>query len=156
MAGSVHSAVWKWGEIMKRMTVYDEVWKCFKINPGIETGRSVIQELGIYEDIHAAEIEKAQNITDIRDKYFTNGAKLDPYWENLGKQKKESDGWIPVEEKMPVHSKYVLVWHKSKGMFFMYHNDYIGAWESSDGEGFSFNDNEIIAWIDSPQPYKSL
>lgn len=85
MAGSVHSAVWKWGEIMKRMTVYDEVRKCFKIDHGIEIGRSVIQELGIYEDIHAAEIEKAKNITDIRDKYFTKGAKLDPYWENFGK-----------------------------------------------------------------------
>lgn len=72
---------------MKRMTVYDEVRKCFKIRPDQEPGRSIVQELGIYEDIHQAEIEKARNITDIRDTYFSKGAKLDPYWENVGKVK---------------------------------------------------------------------
>lgn len=73
---------------MKRMTVYDSVRKCFKISPDQEPGRSVIQELGIYEEIHAKEIEQARNITDIRDKYFTDRAKLDPYWENFGKGEK--------------------------------------------------------------------
>ena len=72
---------------MKRMTVYDSVRQCFKIRPDQESGRSIVQELGIYEDIHAAEIEKARSITDIRDIYFTKGAKLDPYWENFGKVK---------------------------------------------------------------------
>ncbi len=81
---------------MNRMTVYDQTRLCFKVTPHQEPGRSVIQELGIYEDIHEEEIKKARNITDIRDLYFTKGAKLDPYWENLGKPKTERSGWIPV------------------------------------------------------------
>ena len=81
---------------MNRMTVYDQMRQCFKVTPHQEPGRSVIQELGIYEDIHEEEIKKARNITDIRDLYFTKGAKLDPYWENLGKPKTERSGWIPV------------------------------------------------------------
>ena len=75
----------KEGERMKRMTVFDEVRQCFKVSPDQEPGRSVIQELGIYEEIHAKEIEQARSITDIRDIYFTKGVKLDPYWENFGK-----------------------------------------------------------------------
>ena len=85
---------------MNRMTVYDQTRLCFKVIPHQEQGRSVIQELGIYEDIHEEEIKKARNITDIRDLYFTKGAKLDPYWENLGKPKTERSGWISVTKKL--------------------------------------------------------
>lgn len=70
---------------MKRMTKYDEIRKCYTIRTDLEERRLIIQELGVYEDIHEKDIEKAVNVTDIRDMYFTKGAKLDPYWENLGK-----------------------------------------------------------------------
>ena len=69
----------------------------------------MIQELGIYEDIHEEEIKKATNITDIRDLYFTKGAKLDPYWENLGKPKTERSGWIPVTKELPKLWDSVLI-----------------------------------------------
>ena len=94
---------------MNRMTVYDQTRLCFKVTTHQEPGRSVIQELGIYEDIHEEEIKKATNITDIRDLYFTKGAKLDPYWENLGKPKTERSGWIPVTERLPEDGEYVLM-----------------------------------------------
>ena len=94
---------------MKRLTKYDKVNMCFKSVPDSESGRSVIQELGIYEDIHQEEIEKARNITDIRDLYFTKGAKLDPYWENLGKPKTGCSDWIPVSEGLPQTDMTVLI-----------------------------------------------
>ena len=97
---------------MNRMTVYDQMRQCFKVTPHQEQCRSVIQELGIYEDIHEEEIKKARNITDIRDLYFTKGAKLDPYWENLGKPKTERSGcsdWIPVSEGLPQTDMTVLI-----------------------------------------------
>ena len=94
---------------MNRMTVYDQMRQCFKVTTHQEPGRSVIQELGIYEDIHEEEIKKARNITDIRDLYFTKGAKLDPYWENLGKPKTGCSDWIPVSEGLPQTDMTVLI-----------------------------------------------
>lgn len=72
---------------MERLTIWDPVNKVYKAKSNI-TGRSIIQELGIYETIHEKEIHNAANIGDIRDHYITNAAKLDPYWENIGKQEK--------------------------------------------------------------------
>ena len=77
---------------MERITKYDPVCKCYKVKPGVQEGRSVVQELGVYEDIHEEEIKKATNITDIRDTYFTKGAKLDPYWENFGRKEVQGNG----------------------------------------------------------------
>lgn len=70
---------------MERMTVYDAVNKCYKLKPDM-IGRSIIQELGIYEDIMAQDIEKAGNIQDIRNVYIKKGVKLNPYWEKIGKE----------------------------------------------------------------------
>ena len=81
---------------MNRMTRWDPVCHCYKVVIEQEQGRSVIQELGVYESIHEKEIEKAVNIGDIRDMYFTGASQLDPYWENFGKPKTERSGWIPV------------------------------------------------------------
>lgn len=72
---------------MNRLTRYDEVNKCYKIVRDPEPGRSIIQELGIYETIHEADIEAATNITDIRDKYNVE-TQLSSYWENHGKESK--------------------------------------------------------------------
>ena len=70
---------------MERLTRFDRLSGCYKVNGDI-SGRSVIQELGIYEDIHEKEVEKATNIGDIRDAYIKKGVKLDPYWENFGRK----------------------------------------------------------------------
>ena len=69
---------------MDRLTEWDGLNKCFKLKHDTQ-GRSIVQELGIYENIHEEEIKKATNIGEIRDHYFTNAAKLDPFWENFGK-----------------------------------------------------------------------
>ena len=137
---------------MNRMTVYDQTRLCFKVTPHQEPGRSVIQELGIYEDIHEEEIKKARNITDIRDLYFTKGAKLDPYWENLGKPKKERSGWIPVSERLPEEGQKVLcqcqagiidvfTWSKSVGWIENDTNAYMPLF--------------VVAWRPLPEPYKA-
>lgn len=144
---------------MNRMTVYDQTRLCFKVTPHQETGRSVIQELGIYEDIHEEEIKKARNITDIRDLYFTKGAKLDPYWENLGKPKIERSGWIPVSEKLPEVGSEVLVCFDFKGNRSVYISNFYG-----DGEFHGYDDEYLttearkhrkaVAWMPLPEPYK--
>lgn len=137
---------------MNRMTVYDQTRLCFKVTPHQEQGRSVIQELGIYEDIHEEEIKKAQNITDIRDLYFTKGAKLDPYWENLGKPKTERSGWIPVTERLPEET--VLVCMKDGGIFIGNLATVGGKREwHDDGWEHSYELNEVIAWQPLPDPY---
>ena len=69
---------------MERLTRYDPVNQCYKIVRDPEPGRSVIQELGVYETIHEQDIAKATNISDIRDMYKSRN-KLSPYWENHGK-----------------------------------------------------------------------
>lgn len=70
---------------MERMTYFDKTCGCYKVN-GQLNRRSPIQELGVYEDILEKDIENATNIGDVRDKYIKKGVKLDPYWENLGKE----------------------------------------------------------------------
>lgn len=70
---------------MDRLTEWDSVNRCYKVSKHAPQGRSVIQELGIYESIHEDEIMKATNIGDIRDHYLTKHARLDPYWERFGK-----------------------------------------------------------------------
>lgn len=138
---------------MNRMTVYDQTRLCFKVTPHQEQGRSVIQELGIYEDIHEEEIKKARNITDIRDLYFTKGAKLDPYWENLGKPKTERSGWIPVTKKLPEET--VLVCMKDGGIFIGNLATVDGKREwHDDGWEHEYNLDEVIAWQPLPDPYE--
>lgn len=147
---------------MNRMTVYDQTRLCFKVTPHQEPGRSVIQELGIYEDIHEEEIKKARNITDIRDLYFTKGAKLDPYWENLGKPKTERSGWIPVSESLPdVGDTYIVTVEfcgnvvgvdaaiypgKYIDMF-----DTLNDWVEGSPEGY-----HISAWMPMPEPHREV
>ena len=143
---------------MNRMTVYDQTRLCFKVTTHQEPGRSVIQELGIYEDIHEEEIKKARNITDIRDLYFTKGAKLDPYWENLGKPKTERSGWIPVTERLPEVGSEVLVCFDFKGKRSVYIANFYG-----DGEFHGLDDEYLtsegrkyrkaVAWQPLPDPY---
>ena len=111
---------------MNRMTVYDQTRLCFKVTPHQEPGRSVIQELGIYEDIHEEEIKKARNITDIRDLYFTKGAKLDPYWENLGKPKTERNGLIPVSVLDKIKAKLIEEKECAYADFERYKVEYLG------------------------------
>lgn len=134
---------------MERITKYDTVCKCFKVTPHQEPGRSVIQELGIYEDIHEEEIKKARNITDIRDLYFTKGAKLDPYWENLGKPKTERSGWIPVSERLPENDEMVLVsCQTAKGVKSVNRAYYMnGSWHGSGSM------SGVKAWQPLPDPY---
>ena len=118
----------------------------------------MIQELGIYEDIHEEEIKKATNITDIRDLYFTKGAKLDPYWENLGKPKTERSGWIPVTERLPEVGSEVLVCFDFKGKRSVYIANFYG-----DGEFHGLDDEYLtsegrkyrkaVAWQPLPDPY---
>lgn len=71
---------------MDRLTEWDSVNRCYKVSKHTPCGRSVIQELGIYESIHEEEVRRATSITDIRDAYFTKSAKLDPYWETFGRR----------------------------------------------------------------------
>ncbi len=70
---------------MEKMTYYDSVNKVYKIKPDI-IGRSIIQELGVYEDIHAAEIEKAKDITELAETYIEKGVELNPYWTRGGRE----------------------------------------------------------------------
>lgn len=70
---------------MERMTYYDSVNKVYKIKPDI-IGRSIIQELGVYEDIHAADIEKAKDITELAETYIEKGVELNPYWTRGGRE----------------------------------------------------------------------
>lgn len=70
---------------MERMTYYDSINKVYKINPDI-IGRSIIQELGVYEDIHAADIEKAKDITELAETYIEKGVELNPYWTRGGRE----------------------------------------------------------------------
>lgn len=69
---------------MERMTYYDSLNKCYKVKAGTD-GRSIVQELGIYEDILEEDIEKAENVQDVRAAYFKKGVKLNPYWEKMGR-----------------------------------------------------------------------
>ena len=135
---------------MKRLTKYDKVNMCFKSVPDSESGRSVIQELGIYEDIHQEEIEKARNITDIRDLYFTKGAKLDPYWENLGKEKAAPDNWIPVTKQLPPEEEMVLVsCRTAKGVNTVNRAYYMnGSWHGSGSM------SGVKAWQPMPDAYE--
>ena len=70
---------------MNRLTKYDPVNRCYKVN-GDSPGRSIMQELGVYEDIHEEDIRDAKSICDVRDKYLKNGHKLSPYWEGKHEQ----------------------------------------------------------------------
>jgi hypothetical protein len=137
----------------------------------------VIQELGIYEDIHEEEIKKARNITDIRDLYFTKGAKLDPYWENLGKPKTERRGWIPVTERLPEEDTEVLIAYRYKegegdtshtyidittygDMYFggnLVHDSVNGNRVKHWRQPFAYFtcNYEVIAWMPLPEPYKT-
>ena len=135
---------------MNRMTVYDQMRQCFKVTPHQEQCRSVIQELGIYEDIHEEEIKKARNITDIRDLYFTKGAKLDPYWENFGKPKTERNGWIPVTKKLPPEEEMVLVsCRTAKGVNTVNRAYYMnGSWHGSGSM------SGVKAWQPMPDAYE--
>lgn len=65
---------------MERLTRWDEVNRCYKIVRDPEQGRSVIQELGMYETIHEKDIETATKPSDIRDKYL-DGYTWSDYWE---------------------------------------------------------------------------
>lgn len=65
---------------MERMTYFDDVNKCYKVKPDM-VGRSLVQELGVYEDIHEKDINKAETIGDVREKLNPNGPKLSEYWE---------------------------------------------------------------------------
>ena len=70
---------------MEKMTYYDSINKVYKIKPNI-IGRSIIQELGVYEDIHAADIEKAKDITELAETYIEKGVELNPYWTREGRE----------------------------------------------------------------------
>jgi hypothetical protein len=70
---------------MEKMTYYDSINKVYKIKPEI-IGRSIIQELGVYEDIHAADIEKAKDITELAETYIEKGVELNPYWTRGGRE----------------------------------------------------------------------
>lgn len=64
---------------MQRITYYDKTTKCYKVKPEI-IGRSIVQELGVYEDIHAEEIKAAEHIQEIRDRHIDDKVELNPYW----------------------------------------------------------------------------
>ena len=70
---------------MERMTYFDDVNKCYKVKPDM-VGRSLVQELGVYEDIHAADIEKAKDITELAETYIEKGVELNPYWTRGGRE----------------------------------------------------------------------
>lgn len=70
---------------MEKMTYYDSINKVYKIKPDM-IGRSIIQELGVYEDIHAADIEKAKDITELAETYIEKGVELNPYWTRGGRE----------------------------------------------------------------------
>ena len=74
---------------MERLTRYDPVNQCYKMVRDPEPGRSIIQELGVYETIHEKDIAEATNIADIRDMYSARN-KLSPYWEDHGKNSESS------------------------------------------------------------------
>jgi hypothetical protein len=115
----------------------------------------VIQELGIYEDIHEEEIKKARNITDIRDLYFTKGAKLDPYWENLGKPKTERSGWNKYDDNdpktWPEDGSWGLWQHKSGALAVL-------RWKQDAQNHFypdpyMWNIEDVVAWMPLPKRY---
>lgn len=70
---------------MEKMTYYDSINKVYKIKPDM-IGRSIVQELGVYEDIHAADIEKAKDITELAETYIEKGVELHPYWTRGGRE----------------------------------------------------------------------
>ena len=149
---------------MNRMTRWDPVCHCYKAVREQEMGRSVIQELGVYESIHEKEIEKAVNIGDIRDLYFTKGAKLDPYWENFGKEKAAPDNWIPVTKQLPPMGETVLVTNDGDEYFRIHGEGFVGknvTFAYMTEEGWSFSDINydcqfmcITAWQPLPDAYE--
>ena len=154
---------------MNRMTKYDKVRQCFKSVEKPDPGRSIIQELGIYEDIHAEEIEKASSITDIRDIYFTKGAKLSPYWENFGKTRPGCADWILCTEGMPKEDMTVLVQFSGKvGNCIFEHAFSTGSWVGdAEGLGWDIDAIDSIAhgeeaeftvesWMYIPDPRKEV
>ena len=70
---------------MEKMTYYDSINKVYKIKPDM-IGRSIVQELGVYEDIHAADIEKAKDITELAETYIEKGVELHTYWTRGGRE----------------------------------------------------------------------
>lgn len=70
---------------MERLTYYDALNKCYKIKGGI-VGRSIVQELGVYEDIHAQDVKKAEDITALAGMYIEKGVELNPYWQTRRKE----------------------------------------------------------------------
>lgn len=72
---------------MNRLTKWDDVRGCYVSTTDEVEGRSIIQELGVYEDIHESDIKTAAGISDIRDRYVKKSVKLDPYWEKFGRNK---------------------------------------------------------------------
>lgn len=138
---------------MNRMTRWDPVCHCYKAVREQEQGRSVIQELGVYESIHEEEIKKAVNIGDIRDMYFTGAAQLDPYWENFGKEKAAPDNWISVTKQLPLHMGEVLVCSKEGYIFIGYIAEDNGKLEWRDqGWEHEYNLDEILKWQPLPDP----
>ena len=135
---------------MNRMTRWDPVCHCYKAVREQEMGRSVIQELGVYESIHEKEIENAVNIGDIRDMYFTGAAQLDPYWENFGKEKAAPDNWIPVTKKLPPEEEMVLVsCRTAKGVNTVNRAYYMnGSWHGSGSM------SGVKAWQPMPDAYE--
>lgn len=73
---------------MERMTYYDDIAECYKIKSHI-AGRSIVQELGVYEDIHEEELHRSDHILTLRGQYIQKGVKLDPYWDKVGRKKTE-------------------------------------------------------------------
>ena len=159
---------------MNRMTRWDPVCHCYKAVREQEQGRSVIQELGVYESIHEKEIEKAVNIGDIRDMYFTKGAKLDPYWENFGKPKTERSGWIPVKwheitEDERVKEEYPSEWlvhldcilpEDGEEILITTKHGYVGKDTAYCDDGYYLDSgcdwvDDVVAWMPLPEPYKA-
>lgn len=70
---------------MERLTYYDETCKCYKVKRDAAQ-RNLVQELGVFEDIHESEIHKATNYMEIRDQYIKKGVKLNPWWNQFGRK----------------------------------------------------------------------